>query len=91
MTVIAVVAAGDVRRILAGGSIAVVAGAATSQNLRVIDGERRHKRISSVAVRTYISCIDVCRALTDCFDTVVTAYAVSRDVDVVEVGRHPAV
>ena len=38
VAVIAIVAAGDMCRVLARGNGAIVAGAATSQNLRVIDG-----------------------------------------------------
>ena len=90
VTVVAGVAAGYVRRVLAGGNDAVVAGGTTSNHLRVIDGHDGRKHIRGVAVVTDIRRLDVCRVLTGCVRTVVAAKTVAGDVQVIEIRGQPA-
>ena len=66
MTVITVVAAGNMCRVLAGRNCAIVAGTATSHYLGVIDGQLWHKRIRGVAVFTNVRRLNVCWTLTGC-------------------------
>jgi len=54
VAVIAVVAAGDVCRVFAGGGDAIVAGATGTQDLGVIDDHHRREYIGRVAVFTDI-------------------------------------
>ncbi len=89
MTVIAVIAARDMRRVLAGGSDAVVAGAATPDYLGVIDYHHGLPHIRGVAVFTDVRRQGVCRALTRCVRAVMAVYAVSRDGRVIEGCRQP--
>ena len=65
MAVVAVVAARNVGRMLAGRRGAVVARAAGSKNLRVIDHIRRREHVRIVAILANISCLDMCRALAN--------------------------
>ena len=87
MTVIAGVATGDMCRGLADGSDTVMAGDTGSNYLRVIDGQRRCKHIGRVAVLADIRCLNVCRIFAGCVRTVMTADAVTGDVDVIEICR----
>ena len=79
MTVIAVIAARDMRRVLAAGSDAVVAGAAGPDYLGVIDNRHRLPHICAVAVFTNIGRQRVCRAFTCCVRAVVAVNAVTCD------------
>ena len=91
MTVVAVVAAGNVGRVLACGRVAVMAGEAGANDLRVIDHVGRHKRHVVVAVLADIGGIDMRRVLARSLRPVVTADAVGGDVGVIKVGRDPRV
>jgi len=91
MTVIAVVTAGDVRRVLAGRDDAVVTGSARTEDLCVIDGVGRRPNVAVVAVLTDIARLYMCLGLACCFDTVVAAEAVADDANMVECGRTPGV
>jgi len=91
MTVVAVVAAGNVGRVLAGGRIAVMAGEAGTNDLRVIDHVGRHERHVVVAVLANIGGIDMRRVLARSLRPVVTADAVVGDVGVIKVGGDPCV
>jgi len=89
VTVIAGVAAGNVRRVLAGGDDAVVTGTTTSDHLRVIDGHDGREHIRGVAVVTDIRRSDVCRVLTGCVRAVMAAKTVTGDVPVIEIRGQP--
>lgn len=54
MTVVAVVAAGDVIQVFPGGREAIMAGAARAQNLRMVDHVRRRPDVAVVAVLAHI-------------------------------------
>ena len=89
MTIVAVIAARYVRRILTFGRDPIVAGEAGADHLCVIHHVGRRKGHVVVAVLTDIGRIDMRRVLAHCFDAVVAAHAVVRDVGVVKVGRCP--
>ena len=91
VAVIAVIAAGKMGRVLAFGRVAVMAGEAGANNLRVIDHVGRHERHVVVAVLTDIRRVDVRRVLARSLRPVVTADAVVGDVGVIEVGRDPRI
>ncbi len=76
--------------VLAGCRDAIMAGAATAQNLRVVDCICGRERIGVMAVFADIGGLDVRRAFTGGLGTVVAADAVSGDVGVVEGRGHPA-
>ena len=56
----------------------------------MVDSKGRRPHIRIVAILTDIGCQNMCRALTRCFDTVVTADAIARDVQVIEISGQPA-
>ena len=76
MAVVAIVATGDVRRVLASGNNAIMAAAAISQDLGVIDCQNRCKHCRAMAVLTNIGCLYVSGILTGCQRAVVTADAI---------------
>ncbi len=90
MTVIAVIAARNMRRALAGCSDAVMAGAATTQNLCVVDSHHRRKHIRGVAIFADICRLNVCRVFASRLRAVMAADAVTKDVHVIEIRRRPA-
>ncbi len=75
MTVVAVVAARNMRRVLASCIRAIVAGAATSKYLRVIDSHDGYKRNRVVAIFTDICCSNVGWPPAGCLRTVVARAA----------------
>jgi len=78
------------RRILADSRDTVMAGATRSQDLRVIDNEGRCPYIRRVAILTNDRRRDMCRALTGRLHAIVAADAITRDIDVVEIGGQPS-
>jgi len=89
VAVIAVVAAGDVRRMFAGRGIAVMTGKTGSEHLRVIDHVRGRPDHVVVAVLADIRRRDVRGVLAGRVGAVMAADAVTRDVHVIEVRRYP--
>ena len=87
MTVIAVIPARDVRRVLAACNDAVMTGAAGAQYLGVVDRENRRPHIAAVTVFANIARLYVRGALARGFGAVVAAEAVARDVDMIEIRR----
>ena len=87
MTVIAVVAAGNMRRILACSSDTIMTRAATSEYLRVINGHDGHKSNRRVAVFTDICRSDVSWTLAGCVRAIVTGTATPDHLCVID-GRH---
>ena len=90
MSVFAVVAAGDVGRVLAFGRVAIMAGEAGANDLRMIDHVGGYKRHDVVAVFADHSGVDVCRILPDGLDAIMTAGAIPADAGVVKIGGCPA-
>ena len=90
MTVVAGIAAGDMRRVLADRNDAVMAGGTGSQYLRVINSHHGREQIGGMAVFADIRCLNVVRVLTDRLRAVVTTDTVARDIQVIEVRRQPA-
>ena len=90
MTVITVVTAGEVSRIFAGRRHAVVARAAGTQYLGVVNCICGRPHIRVVAIFADVACLNVRRAFARGFSTVVAAEAIPCDVDVIEVSRQPA-
>ena len=90
MTVVAVITTGVVRWMFADGSDTVMARAAGPQYLCVVDSKSRCPYVWVVAILTNIGCQNMCRVLAGCFDTVVTTYAVTSDVQVIEIRGQPA-
>ena len=87
MAVIAVVAAGNMRWVLADCGDAVMAGTTSSQYLGVIDYRhwREHARVMTVF--TNVRRLNVSRVFADRLGAIVTVYAIARDGGVVELCR----
>ena len=90
MAIIAVVAAGDMRRVLAFSNDAVMTGATAANDLGMIDDYNGHKHRGAVTVFTDVRRLDVCRVLADRFRTVVAVDAIGGYQAVVEGRRQPA-
>jgi len=87
VTVVAIVAAGKVRWMLADCNNAIMARSASPQDLCVVDNKSRCPYIWIVAILADIRRKNMCRILPRCLDTVVTAYAVASDIQVIEIRR----
>ena len=87
MTVVAVIATGKVRWVLADCNNAIMTRAASPQYLCVVDSKSRCPYIWIVAILANIRRKNMCRILTRCFDTVVTADAIAGDVQVIKIRR----
>ena len=87
VAVIAIRAARNMLCILSGRSYAVMAGAAGTQHLRMVDCVNRHPDIRVMAVFTDIGRLNMREALAGGFDTVVTTGTVAGDSYVIEIGR----
>ena len=86
MTVIAISAACDVRRVLACGYYAVMAGAAGSEYLCMVHRVNGHPDIRVMAVFTNISRLNVRQVLAGGFDAVVATDAIANDASMIEIG-----
>jgi hypothetical protein len=71
VTVVASVAAGYMRRILAFGDRAIVAGSTGTDHLCVVYPVCRREELTVVTVFTNVGRLDMCRTLADRSDTVV--------------------
>ncbi len=89
MTILAIVAAADVGRMLASCDRAVVTTGTRAKYLRVINGIRGGKDIRRMTVFTDFRRNDVSRVLTRGVDTIVAANAVAGDIDMVKIGWQP--
>lgn len=85
MAVAAVVAAGDMRWRLSCRDDTVVAGAASTDYLCVVNSVSGDPDIGVMAVFADIGCQNVCQVLAGRFNAVVTADAVASDTDVIEI------
>ena len=90
MTVIAVVAARQVSRVLAGCSDAIVAGSTATEHLRMVHGVYGLPGNRIVAVLTNVGRLHMGRVLAGSVSAVVAAGAIAGDIDVIEIGRSPA-
>ena len=77
------------RRVLSGRCDAVVTRATCTQNLHVINSERRCPQIRRVAVLTDISGRDMRRRLADGLYAIVAADTIAGNIDVIEIRRQP--
>jgi len=87
VTVIAIVAAGNVSLVFAACGGAVMTGAASSQYLGVIDGYHGGPEIRGVAILADIRRLNVRRSFAGRLRAVMAAYAIAGDVQVVEICR----
>ena len=87
MAVVAVIAARNVCRVLAGRRHAIVTGAAGTNDLGVVNRVRGHEYTGVVAVFADGSRLDVRRVLADRIRAVVATAAVIRDIYVIEIRR----
>ena len=87
MAIITSIATADVRWMLAGGSDAIVAGAARADDLGVINRRRWNPQRTVVAVFADIGGLYVGRALAGGGGAVVTADAVTRDAGMIKASR----
>lgn len=87
MAVITVIAAGDMVRVFSDGCHAVMARSTGTEHLRVIDRCDRGEHIARVAVLANIRRLNVCCRFADRVDAVVAVEAITRDIDVIKVGR----
>lgn len=67
----------------------VVAGTAGTYHLRVVDRKGRYPDIGVVAVLADIRRLNMRPVLTDRFNTVMAAHAISNDAYMIEVCRQP--
>ena len=89
MTVIAGIAAGNVRRMLAGGNDTIVARATGSDYLRVIDDGRRHPDSRAMAIFADVGRQNVRLIFAGRLGAVMAADTVTKDVYVFEIRRYP--
>ena len=89
MTVVTIIAAGDVRRVFSGCSDAVMTGTAGPGYLCMVDRIGRRPHIAVVAVLADIRGLYVCQILASGFDAVMAAEAVARDIHVIECRGSP--
>ena len=90
VTVVAIITAGDMCRVFTDGRDAIMTGSTGAQYLRMVNRESRRPYIGVVAVLTNIACEYMCCVLAGCFDAVVAANTVTRDIYVIEISRQPA-
>ena len=87
MAVVAIIAAGDMRRVLACRNNAVVAGAAGSNNLGVVHRVSWNPDIGVVAVLANFCSQNVRWVFAGRFDAVVAACAIAGDANVIKIRR----
>jgi len=85
VTIIAIVTAGDVGRVFASRSNAVMAGAAGTNDLGVVNGKHGHPHIAAVAVFANVAGLNVRGVFAGCVGAVMAAEAVARNVHVIEI------
>ncbi len=90
MTVVAVVAARDVRQVFAGRCHAIMTGAATADDLGMIDDDDWHEYRGAVTVFTDVRRLDMRRILADCLSTVMAVDAIGGYQAVIKCRRQPS-
>ena len=89
MAVIAIVAGRNMCQMFAGCGRTVMAGSAGAENLRVIDSVGRCEDVGIVAVLADIRRLNVCWALADGVNAIVTTGTIVNDTQMIEVCRSP--
>lgn len=90
MTVVTIVAAGDVGWVFSYGRQAIVAGATRSHYLRMVYHVDRRKDVRVVAVFTDCGRLDMGRIFANRRRTVMAARTVVADINVIKIRRYPA-
>ena len=90
VAVIAVIAAGYVRRVFAGRYYAVVTGAAGANDLGMVDGVNRYPDVRRMTVLANIGRLDMRQVLARSVGAIVATGTVARNIYVIEIGRQPA-
>ena len=90
MAVVAVVATGDVGRMFAGCSYAVMAAVAGTDDLDMVDRGDRGPGVDAMTILADIGCLHVRLPLAGCIAAIMTAGAITDDGGVVHGGRGPA-
>jgi hypothetical protein len=90
MAVVAIVAAGNMRRVFANGRNVIVAGIAGASNLCVVNNVHRHPDVGRMAIFADICGLYVGRVLARRVGAIVTAGAIARDVHMIEIRWQPA-
>ena len=85
MAVVAIIAAGDMRWMLANGYHTIMTRAASPNNLSVVDSKGRNPGVRCMAIFAYNAGKNMVGILTRCVCAVVATRAISCDVDVVKV------
>lgn len=89
VTIVAVIATGNVGRVLAGRDVAVMATAAGPDYLRVVNNRDRTENIRIVAVLADIRCLYMGRSLPRGVSAIVAARAIVDDIRMIEIGWQP--
>jgi hypothetical protein len=89
MTIVTLIATGDMCWVLACGSYAIVTGSASADNLSMVNGHRRHESCGAMAVFADICRLHVNGTLAHGGKPVMTRNTVSDDADMVENSRRP--
>ena len=71
----------------AGRYYAVMAGAASTNDLRMVDGVNRHPDVGCMAVLADIGRLNMCEVLACSVNTVMAAGAIARDIYVIKIRR----
>lgn len=87
MTVVAIIATGDMVWMFANGCNTVVTRAATTYCLRVIHRIDRRKHIAGMTIFANIARLHMRWALASGIGAVVATNAIARDIDVIEIRR----
>lgn len=90
MAVVAVIAAGDMRRVLACCSDAIMAGATAANDLGMVNNDDRRKHSRAMAVFANVRRLHVSRIFANRFRAVMTVHAIGRYQAVIERRRQPA-
>ena len=90
VAVVAGIAAGNMRRMLARRDDAVMAAAAGTDNLHVINRKDRREYIGVVAVLANIASENMCLVLANGVDAVMAINTLTSDVQMVEIGWQPS-
>lgn len=90
VAIITVVAAGDMRRVLASCNSAIMTGATAANDLGMIDDNHRYKNRRAVTIFTDICRLNMRRVLAGCFRAVVAVDAIGGYLAVIERRRQPA-
>lgn len=89
MAIVAVISTRDMRWGFPRRDRTVVASGAGTHHLGVVYDINRRKNDVVMAVLTDFRRLDMRGILADCISSVVAAEAISRDIDVIEIGRSP--